>query len=65
MAHLSPTNTQPNSMVTPTNNVRGNNGIQSLTIETGGSAHQHPSQMIPTSTTTTGATSPVNAANNP
>ena len=30
-----------------------------MTIETG-TAHQHPTQMIPT-----GATSPVNAANNP
>jgi hypothetical protein len=46
-------------MVTPTNNVRGNGGIQSLTIETG-SVHQHPSQIIPT-----GAMSPANATNNP
>jgi len=46
-------------MVTPTNNnIRG--GIQSLTIETGTMNQQHPVSMMPT-----GATSPVNAANNP
>ena len=60
MNHLSPQNATGNSMVTPTGAAVRPGGIQSLTIETGNNHQQHPSHMVPT-----GATSPVNAANNP